>query len=245
MYKVNPKMSDSGVLACIPQNKRCTNNCQDCFFQSGRSYLEPLAENLPNMPDPDMVAGRIVRVNDGNDSYVDHEIVKNATKDFPMKFYNSINKNALGIFMDSPVVITVNPGNNTDTKATYIEDPIPRNLMFVRFRVNTWNTILMDSVIMYYTCAKIPVVLTFMAYHNSNSIPESDKKYYIKRVRTLNTYWAIKTSAWRDIMREYEDNIYVYSCGRIEGESGNTCCSRCGNCVREYFVTMERIKSRG
>lgn len=43
----NPKCKGSGIITCIPQAGRCPNNCADCFFQSGRSYLEPLEENLP------------------------------------------------------------------------------------------------------------------------------------------------------------------------------------------------------
>lgn len=53
-YKENPKTKGSGIIACIPQTGVCPNKCEDCFFQSGRSYLEPLEENLPNMPTVEM-----------------------------------------------------------------------------------------------------------------------------------------------------------------------------------------------
>ncbi len=49
-YKENPKTKGSGIICCIPQTGLCLMKCKDCFFQSGRSYLEPLEENLPNMP---------------------------------------------------------------------------------------------------------------------------------------------------------------------------------------------------
>jgi len=53
MYKENPKTKGSGIICCIPQTGICPQKCDDCFFQSGRSYLEPLVDNLPNMPDFD------------------------------------------------------------------------------------------------------------------------------------------------------------------------------------------------
>lgn len=75
MYIKNPKTAGSGIITCIPQTGTCPNQCEDCFFQSGRSYLEPLEENLPNMPPLEMAEGRFVRVNDGNDSNVQRELV--------------------------------------------------------------------------------------------------------------------------------------------------------------------------
>ena len=50
-YIENPKTKGSGIITCIPQEGICPMKCDDCFFQSGRSYLEPLDINLPNMPD--------------------------------------------------------------------------------------------------------------------------------------------------------------------------------------------------
>ena len=62
---------------------------------------------------------------------------------------------------DAPVVVTVNPSKMTD-KSFHKLDPIPRNLMFVRFRINTWNTGLAARAIDYYTALKVPVILTLM-----------------------------------------------------------------------------------
>jgi hypothetical protein len=74
-YIENPKFKGSGILACIPQTGKCPNNCTDCFFQSGRSYLEPLEQNLPNMPPIELASTQVVRVNDGHDSNIDREKV--------------------------------------------------------------------------------------------------------------------------------------------------------------------------
>ena len=68
-----------------------------------------------------------------------------------------------------------------------------------------------------------------------------NKSRYIYRKRTLNSYYAISTEAWREVMELYENNPLVYSCGKIEGELGTTSCSRCGNCLREYFNTKEKL----
>jgi hypothetical protein len=264
-YIFNPKTAGSGIITAIPQKGTCPNNCEDCFFQSGRSYLEPLGENLPNMPSYDQAAGRVVRMNDGNDSNVDRDLVIEASKSYPDVFFNTAIPRDIGKF-PRPVVLTINPGKITDTcwngiegRGLEIEDSID-NLMFVRIRTNTWNLKrVVDPAVDFYTSIDVPVVLTFMAYYGENSIKpgQSDLTYfdrhreknvplmnsecYVQRKRTLNSYWAITTEAWRDIMSRYEDKNLVYSCGHIEGELGNTKCKHCGNCLREYYAAKERM----
>jgi len=239
MYKENPKFKGSGIVGAIPQTGTCPNGCEDCFFQSGRSYLEPLDKNLPNMPTPEMADGRIVRVNDGNDSNVQQELVIEACKDYKLKFYNTAIPKNFEKF-DDPVVLTVNPGKMTDLDWYKVED-IPKNLMFVRIRVNMWNLeTVVDEAVKYYTNREVPVILGFMAYYNK-IIDEKYSKYYIYRKRTINSYWAITTDAWEEIMVRYKHNYYLYSCGKIEGEKGVTGCARCGNCIREFFATKERM----
>jgi hypothetical protein len=236
-YIPNPKVQGSGVVCCIPQTGRCPNKCEDCFFQSGRSYLEPLDKNLPNMPSLEDARGRIVRVNDGNDSNVNRKLVMESVKQYSQKFYNTAIPKGLCGF-NAPVVLTLNPGLMTD-KEWHKVDPIPKNLMMVRFRANMWNLHLLDEAVKYYTGHEVPVIITTMAYYDHN--PNMKDGDYIHRKRTLNEYYAITTSSWRNIMKRYEDNLFVYSCGKIEGEKGKTGCRYCGNCLREYFATMERM----
>jgi len=241
MYRENPKTKGSGIICCIPQKGRCPNGCKDCFFQSGRSYLEPLDENLPNMPPGGEVATHVVRVNDGNDSNVQFETVCANTGHFPAKFYNTAIPKNLDLF-PGPVVLTVNPGGMTD-RAFHQVDPIPRNLMYVRFRANTWNTGLLDGVVTYYAGREVPVVLTFMAYFDTaDKIPEDHRENYSLRKRTLNEYWAIRHDAWREIVDLYCRSPWVHSCG-TEGIPGGSACRHCGNCLREYFATMERMRA--
>lgn len=238
-YKENPKTKGSGIICCIPQTGICPMKCDDCFFQSGRSYLEPLVESLPNMPTIEEVGDRVVRVNDGNDSNNNQELVIKSTRIYPRRFYNTSMPHNLEKF-DAPVILTVNPGKMTDTGA-HLLSLVPKNLMFVRVRTNTWNLDLVEKIINYYSIREVPIVLTFMAYFTGD-IPKNHGKNYIFRKRTLNSYNAITTQAWEKIMDLFKYNKWVYSCGKIEGEKGVSSCRHCGNCLREYFATMERIK---
>jgi len=238
-YHENPKTRGSGILCAIPQDTRCPYECEDCFFQSGRSYLEPLDKNLPNIP-PDQWRDFVVRVNDGNDSSVDFPTVMMRTIRFANKFYNTSNPARL-LDYDAPVVLTINPREMTDTDFYKLE-MTPLNLMFVRFRTNTWNQDLLRKAVEYYAPLAVPIVLTFMAYHGTaDRIPPDHRHHYMRRIRTKNQYMAITTDAWRSVMEPWIENNWVYSCGKVEGERGNTHCDRCGNCLREYYVTMDRI----
>jgi len=191
------------------------------------------------MPDPEWVIrnGFVVRVNDGNDSNVQRELVVNAVRCYPRRFYNTAIPKDLAGF-DAPVVLTVNPGSMTEVDFHKV-DPIPPNLMFVRVRVCTWNLGLVDAAVAYYTKRDVPVILTFMAYFHK-TIPEAEKGNYTFRKRTLNPYWAITTRAWEGVMARYKYNRLVYSCGK-EGEHGGGGCRYCGNCLREYFATVVRM----
>lgn len=240
-YVVNPKMRGSGVLACIPQKGTCPVGCPDCFFQSGRSYLEPLDEKTPNVPAAELADGFVVRMNDGNDSANQRGLVQRAAGRYRDAFYNTSSVHAVPRF-DGPVVLTLNPGRLTDEDFAKLKDPENMaHLMFVRFRANTWNRALARRAIEYYTKDNVPVVLTWMAYHDAESIPEPNFLDYAYRKRTTNAYYAIRFEAWKREMDEYAKNPYVYSCGKAEGIPGGTGCRRCGNCLREYFATKARM----
>ena len=254
-YKENPKTKGSGIFAVIPQQGRCPNNCKHCFFQGhGRSFLKPIEENTPNIFPMEDSLDRVIRVNDGNDSNHQRELVIEMTKDYPMKFYNTAILDDLEGF-DAPVVLTINPGKYTDNHWDKL-DPIPKNLMFVRIRTNMWNiNNVVRPAVKYYTEKEVPVVLTFMAYYQEGDEMPDDIKIqsfrykrrleqaYVFRKRTLNSYWAITTVAWEFIMEKFKRNHWLYSCSKIEGELGTYKCHRCGNCLREYFYTMEKLRN--
>jgi hypothetical protein len=250
-YLENPKTKGSGIICAIPQQGTCPLKCDDCFFQSGRSYLEPLDQNLPNVPPVELAHTHVVRVNDGHDSSTlsAHQI-EEIRLSYPRHFFNTsaipAKLEQLNFFEGSPFVWTINPGKLTDTDF-YKLDKIPKNLMFVRVRTNTWNLDLVNNAIEYYCLKEVPIILTFMAYYQTKDgnaqVNLAGNEDYIFRKRTLNEYWAITTKAWHKIMNRYRYNKWVYSCGKIEGEQGDTHCRFCGNCLREFFVTQERLTS--
>lgn len=234
-YKQNPKTAWSGIICGIPQTGTCPIKCADCFFQSGRSYLEPLEHNLPNMPSVEQSVGRVVRINDGNDSNNNQtEVIASAEK-YEHVFFNTCIPRNLEAFKH-PVVLTVNPGKMTDTKAHLIKEP-PINLMFVRARVNTWNLSLIDQIVEYYTDLYVPVVLTYMAYY-TEKLPSGHESNYTFRKRTLNSYWVINPDVWDKIYSRYDGNPSVHTCGK---DALTFSCKHCGTCLREYFATKERI----
>ncbi len=235
-YIENPKTKGSGIICAIPQKGTCPVRCSDCFFQSGRSYLEPLDENLPNLPSEEQAEGFVVRMNDGNDSNNQRWLVMSAAASYKDAFYNTSMPTDLHEY-DKPVVLTVNPGKMTDIRA-HLVDPVPPNLMMVRFRTNTWNTGLLHQVVEHYTRHDVPVILTFMAYY-TDEIPGAHKSYYSWRQRTLNSYWVITPEAWEMIREMHADNPLVHTCGVSPTDFK---CKNCGNCIREYFVTKDRLR---
>jgi len=234
----NPKTKGSGIIECIPQKGRCPNNCDDCFFQGGRSYLEPLDKNTPHIPSRNLAMGRIVRVNDGNDSNFQRNIVEQVAtgQGYIDYFFNTAVPKDLGDF-SGPVVLTVNPGKMTDQDFYKLKE-IPDNLMFVRIRTNTWNLFnIVDPAVSYYTNRGVAVVLTFMAYYTT-LVPQDYKKYYEWKKRTLNSYWILKQEAIGTIMHMFRNNALVYSCGYKDRHE----CIFCGNCLREYYNAKERLR---
>ena len=202
---------------------------------------------------------KIVRVNDGNDSFfLTEKQIQSIILEYRNCFFNtSIPKDldkyhtwSYGLMFEAgainnydihPVVLTVNPGEMTDTDFHAV-DPIPPNLMFVRARVNTWNLKLIDQIVEYYSSREVPIILTFMAYHTEHIDKlKLERNSYIYRKRTMNSYYAITTEEFHRIMDRYKDNKWVHSCGKIEGELGDTHCRFCGNCLREYYATTERL----
>ena len=234
-WKYNPKTKGSGVITCIPQEGMCPNKCEDCFFQSGRSYLEPFKENLPHIPSEELADGRVVRMNDGNDSSYMKDLVIETAKNYKDYFFNTAVPGGLEEF-NAPVVLTVNPASMTDKDFYKIK--YTNNLMFVRIRVNVWNIEpVVRPAIRYYSEREMPIVLTFMAYYNT-PIPEDYKDHYIWKQRTTNSYYVLRQEVVNQLVEDYKYNQYVYTCG----VKGQHLCKFCGNCIREYYNTKERLR---
>ena len=240
-YIENPKFAGSGIVACVPQDGPCPFGCKGCFANASNSYLP---DHQPNIPTPEQARGRVVRVNDANDSNNQRDLVMHTAAQYADAFYNTSRPR---LDFDKPVVLTINPGEMTDKSYYTLSDcglvyQAPKNLMFVRFRTNTWNKDLCSRAVRYWTGLNVPVVLVFMAHNGEEDIPEDYRRDYVFRKRTLNSYWAITTTAWKEIVTRFLAMKLVYSCGRVEGELGDTKCKFCGNCLREYYATMERMR---
>jgi hypothetical protein len=225
MYIENPKTRGSGIVCVIPQRGVCPMRCLDCFFQSGRSYLNPLEKNLPNIPPAE--EGRVYRMNDGNDSNVGRNRVVEVAAKYRHAFFNTAIPH---LSFPGPVVLTVNPGKMTTFHKV---DPDTPNLMMVRVRTSTANLDLVDAAVAYYA-PKVPVVLTFLAFFHE---PPPDERLYSFRTRTLNSYWCITQEGWDQVTARYRGKR-VYTCGR---DASTHACKDCGVCLREYFATIVRM----
>ena len=225
-YIENPKTKGSGIKCCIPQSEPCRVGCKDCFFMSGKSYLEPLAENLPNLPPPE--DNVVYRINDGNDSSMDIDTVLKFSSVYAMRFYNTSLTYNMERF-NAPVVLTVNPGVMTNEDFHQCDSD---KIMYVRLRLNTWNFGgLGKECIMWYAERKIPIVITFMRYSDVEDIPKDHLEFYERKIHVENEYWSIRQSKERQIMRSCENSPfakYIHVCG--------TRCRDCGNCLKLYFA---------
>lgn len=242
-YQFNPKTSGSKVVCCVPQKGRCPVRCKNCFFQpsletgESRAYLGPNYEFTPNIPSLDIAEGKIVRVNDCNDSNNKRQLVIETAAQFVDKFFNTSIPNDLEGFV-YPVVLTANPGSDEETDTKYHQVyPVPSNLMFVRARVNSWNSPLVDQIVQHYTGFNVPVVLTFMAYYES-LIPDGHKMNYSFRKRTLNSYSVIKPEIWDSIARSYAGNPLVFTCG---ADATKFACTDCRNCENLYIKKVREF----
>jgi hypothetical protein len=230
MYIENPKTKGSGIIGAIPQKGKCPINCEFCFFNE-RSYLAPLEVNTPNMPSQEEAEGKVVRVNDGGDSSTDFPLSVTAAKIYKDKFYNTSSPSHL-LAYDAPIVLTVNPGLLTNEDIWLIPPIESKKIMFVRFRLTSWNVLLAKRCIMYYQILEIPTVLTPMAYPSILPIPNSELQFYEWKKRTLNDYWVL-TKQGKDLVKRYLHGETYFWC---EGE-----CRKCGNCLREYFRKKEEL----
>lgn len=227
-YIENPKTKGSGIICCIPQTGRCPNNCPDCFYQSGRSYLEPLEDNLPNIPPKELTHGRVVRVNDGHDSAFDINRVLEVTDQFEDKFFNTSSPFGPDL-LKWATVVTVNPGEITDSYFNQVTSPY---LMYVRARANLWNLELLEKIIDFYALKRsISVIITWMNYHTADSIPVEYRRFYDVKTHVTNAYYSPTAEGLR--LADYLFTVPgVYECGKQ--------CKDCGNCLREYFAWKEK-----
>jgi len=241
-YRENPKTKGSEIICCIPQSGKCPIGCRGCFFNSAGSYLDPVSENLPNMPTLREVGRRIVRVNDGHDSNYQYRKVIDETKQYPRKFYNT---SIPHLYFPAPVVLTINPGGDTDRKWEKIEDP-PKNLMAVRFRANLWNVPMLREAIDHYGSRKVPILITVMTYGDVSDINESFESFYDYKKHVLNSYYCLSRVGldllWGCVVPDPPLSDYVDLCGNAELWGEKYSCADCRNCEKLYWKAIGGIR---
>lgn len=229
----NPKLDGSEIIDCIPQRGNCslarTCDCGiDCYFMHGwyESSYEPI------IPSKEDAKGKIVRFNSGNDSNIEKKLVLEIAKNFDDFFFNTSLPN---LDFPGPVVFTCN-SKDTNKKATLLE--APNNLMFIRFRINLWNTELAQQAINYYGKCKVPIVLTFMRYYSKERIPLQFQEDYELKKSIIHNYYMINKVARNKIMESFKEDENIYQCGNYE----SSYCKDCGICKKFYYKTKERMK---
>ena len=239
LAKENPKLVGTKILDCIPQTGMCPVGCVECYYNGPMWYR---TRDEPLIPSKIEADGRVVRFNTGLDSNVEREKVIEASKDYEDFFFNT----AIPRFdFPGPVVFTCNSKAVTksapaDSIAYFADFDEAENLMYVRFRLNTWNVDLADEVVKYYAdWFQVPVVMTFMRYSDENNIPEDQKSNYTYEKHIVNSYWLMKDDVKRQIMHSWADNGMVYMCGTYDSDL----CRDCENCWNLYW-RWKRLSER-
>jgi len=229
----NPKLEGFNIVDCIPQTGDCLIGCVECYYNSPGFYR---TKDEPLIPTPEESAGKIVRMNTGHDSNLQRKLVIETAKKYEKVFFNT----SIPVFdFPGPVVYTCNgqpatTGHFPDSKGN-LTDKVD-NLMFVRFRINTWNLDEAHKVAKWYTGKDVPVVMTFMRYQNAINIPTGHGENYKWGKSILNSYYKIKPEVRKEIMSKFKDNPLVYQCGTPE----SSYCKDCRNCETLY----ERITAK-
>jgi len=237
MTKRNPKQEGTNLFDCIPQSGKCPMGCNQCFFnRPGAFYTE-----VPSVPEPEEVGDGIVRMNCGNDSNVERELVIATARQYQHAFFNT---SFPPLDFPGPVVWTANPNEENVCSSFNLDRPVRRNLMFVRLRVSGTNLPQIDRGVKGITNCQVPVVLTFMSYYSQ--VPVVDEvevglpaaECYVWKVRHINPYWCPTPAFMRKVLERYNDNRLVSMCGSID----TPYCRACRNCESYYWQTIKRMK---
>jgi hypothetical protein len=242
--KRNPKQEGTSYFDCIPQAGPCPIGCNQCFFNRPGAYYVPM-DQLPLVPTPKEVGDGIVRMNCGNDSNNQRDLVIDTAKQYQRYFFNT----SIPRFdFPGPVVLTANPTEEDESRYAW---PIwhgdnwyspAANLMFVRLRTSATNLGLVDKAVAAWTAAQVPVVITFMAYYDHEPHVPADLIFkgpcYEWRVRHINPYWCPTKDFVRWVMSRYAQNRLVSMCSSVS----SAYCRDCRNCETHYLQTMKRLR---
>ena len=152
------------------------------------------------------------------------------------------------------MVLTLN-GLKTDESYIYLSQVKGdlQDLMFVRFRVNTWNLELCGRAINTWTKDGVygdldsltwndgvPLVLTDMRYYDGDKIPEDHKQYYEFRKHILNSYWMLNEEGRKKVFSLLRFPN-VFWCGNPFSLS--TTCQECRLCEILYIKAKVRMEA--
>ena len=206
--KRNPKQEGTSYFDCIPQTGPCPIGCNQCFYNRPGAYYVPI-DQLPLVPTPEEVGDGIVRMNCGNDSNNQRDLVIATAQRYQRYFFNT---SIPSFDFPGPVVLTANPKEEDEARYAWpvwhdglvLAGP---NLMFVRLRVSATNLGHMDKAVAAWTAAQVPVVITFMAYYDHEPQVPPDLIFrgqcYEWRVRHINSYWCPTKDFMRWVMWRY------------------------------------------
>jgi hypothetical protein len=240
----NPKQEGTPIWDSIPQVGSCPIGCSQCFYNRPGAYYVPI--DKPHIPTPEEVGDGIVRMNCGNDSNNRRDLVIETAKKYQRFFFNT----SIPRFdFPGPVVLTANPKEEEWDHYT-----LPafhrgwtgpkRNLMFVRLRTSTTNLPLVDRAVHAWTRARVPVVLTFMAYYEHvPAVPQEiatavGGPCYEWKVRHINSYYCPTKAFMQYVMSRYDHNRLVSMCSSIE----SSYCRACRNCETYFLQTEKRLR---
>jgi len=243
--KRNPKQEGTCLFDCKPQTGQCPIGCAECFYNRPGAFYSDIQQ--PIMPSLDEVGEGIVRINSGHDSNIGRDEVIRATARYPKRFFNT----SIPRFdFPGPVVLTANPKEEQEGRYAmpnwHGDDwySPAANLMFVRLRTSATNLDLVDKAVAAWTAAKVPVVITYMAYYTSEPQVPADVlravsgPCYEWRVRHINSYWCPTKHFMRWVMARYQSNRLVSMCGSIDASY----CRVCRNCESYYLQTVKRLR---
>jgi hypothetical protein len=241
----NPKQEGTPFWDCIPQVGPCPIGCNQCFYNRPGAYYVPI--DKPNVPTPDEVGDDIVRMNCGNDSNNQRELVIDTARKYKRYFFNTSVPN---YDFPGPVVLTANPKEEEWGKYT-LPNVHPAwtspadNLMFVRLRTSPTNLNLVARAIHAWTAAQVPCVITFMAYYDHEPVVPTDVLQgvggpcYEWRTRHINAYHCPTEAYMRWVMAQYRSNRLVSMCSSID----TSYCRACHNCETYYLQTMKHLRN--
>lgn len=225
----NPKMEGTLLIDAVPQEGKCPHGCRACYFNAG------FYRDTPFVPTKEEAQGCVVRVNSGNDSNNQRDLVLARTVHLQHKYYcTSVPTFGFG----APVQFTCNP--NELESPFLVPASCANELHSVRFRYAPWNEKHLRLAVSHYAKAlRVPVIITPMRYYAEDDIPKQYRCLYTHKTHILTVTWQLKNeSGLRWDTRRWG--------GAAESRLVFACSGRCADCLMCYHLYRQMVEeSRG